>query len=262
MSRRRKHVTLGLLDEVHLGEGQSVARVEAARGGNLIEVELRNGRNTLVLMPAKFIKKLWVRKGGFVVIEQQAEAEEAGHKVTGTIATILYEEHIKELKKQGVWPIEFDEDTGRSCGANASPSTLDGGSGSEPDGDGSGSGGDGAGVDAATEQLATASLGSGSGGNSSAASGRGAGRGGAEGVPEEAAAGAAGATGAAAAGAAPGEAGAVAAATAAPQQDAGCEQEEEGGYESDGDDGLPPLVQNPNRRVYYHEPEDSGSESD
>ena len=38
MSRRRKHVTAGLSDEVQLEPGHQIARVLDARGGNILEV--------------------------------------------------------------------------------------------------------------------------------------------------------------------------------------------------------------------------------
>ncbi len=128
MSRRRKHVTLGLREEFEVLEGQSVARVANARGGNLMEVrggsrdhaqcdnylrlsacgrirqgqaaapnrtdwrwcaqvELPDGRVTLCIMPHKFNKKLWVRKGGFVIVEEHEDAA-TDTKVTGTIVQV------------------------------------------------------------------------------------------------------------------------------------------------------------------------------
>lgn len=57
------------------------------------------------MMPAKFNRKLWVRRGGFLIIENSPEAEEdAGSRVTATIVAVLYDEHVKQLKKMpGVW---------------------------------------------------------------------------------------------------------------------------------------------------------------
>lgn len=69
------------------------------------QVEYPDGRQTLVMMPAKFNKKLWVRRGGFLIVDNSAAAEaDASTQVTGTIRTVLYSEHIKELLKlPGVW---------------------------------------------------------------------------------------------------------------------------------------------------------------
>ena len=58
----------------------------------------------------RFQKKLWVKNGGFLIIDKAAEAEVDGSKITGTIAAVLYAEHIKQLKKEkGVWPEEFEK---------------------------------------------------------------------------------------------------------------------------------------------------------
>jgi probable RNA-binding protein EIF1AD len=70
-----------------------------------VQVEYPDGATTLCLMPAKFNRKLWVRRGGFLMIESSPEAEQdSGSRVTGTITAVLYDEHIKQLKKlPGVW---------------------------------------------------------------------------------------------------------------------------------------------------------------
>ncbi len=106
---------------------------------NYSQVEFPDGRQTLVLMPAKFNKKLWVKRGGFLLIEDSmglaaagaaaqgqaaaAAAAAAGAagteegpggaaaaagggapKVTGTIIAVLYDDQIKQLMRlPGVW---------------------------------------------------------------------------------------------------------------------------------------------------------------
>ncbi|KAG2454993.1 hypothetical protein HYH02_000818 [Chlamydomonas schloesseri] len=114
MSRSRKHVTLGLDGDVQPpGPGQAIVRALGSRGSNLIEVEFPDGRQTLVLMPAKFNKKLWVKRGGFVMVEDSAQAE-GDTKVTGTIVSVLYDDQIKQLQKMdGVWPKEFAAKDGK-----------------------------------------------------------------------------------------------------------------------------------------------------
>jgi probable RNA-binding protein EIF1AD len=66
------------------------------------QVTLPDGRNTLCLLPAKFNKKLWIRRGGYLIIDQ---GEQGGdNRVTGTIAAVLYEPDVRALKKlPGVW---------------------------------------------------------------------------------------------------------------------------------------------------------------
>ena len=41
-------------------------------------------------MPAKFNKKLWVRKGGFVVLEESELAAAGDSKITGTILQVCF----------------------------------------------------------------------------------------------------------------------------------------------------------------------------
>ncbi len=92
------------------------------------QVTLPDGRSTLCLLPNKFNKKLWLKRGGYAIIEeapasqQPAQGEDAdaateaaaaapsqqqhqqGTKITGTIVAVLYDEHIRELKKiPGAW---------------------------------------------------------------------------------------------------------------------------------------------------------------
>ncbi|KAF6259225.1 hypothetical protein COO60DRAFT_1030707 [Scenedesmus sp. NREL 46B-D3] len=107
MGQRRKHMlqTAITQDIQPPADNQQIVRALGARGGNIVEVEYPNGATTLCMMPAKFNRKLWVRRGGYLIIEPSPEAEQdAGSRVTATIAAVLYEEHVKQLKKmQGVW---------------------------------------------------------------------------------------------------------------------------------------------------------------
>ena len=54
------------------------------------------------MLPAKFNKKLWVKRGGFLVVEHgDVDAEES---VTGIIVSVLYEADVRHLKGlPGVW---------------------------------------------------------------------------------------------------------------------------------------------------------------
>ncbi|GAX78500.1 hypothetical protein CEUSTIGMA_g5939.t1 [Chlamydomonas eustigma] len=112
MSRRRKHVTMGVLDtECVIKPGHVIARVSGVPGGNILEVIFPSGHTTMSMIPQKFHKKLWVRKGGYVVIDEMDKMDESrlAAKVTGTICQILYDDQIKALKKSGQWPDEFAE---------------------------------------------------------------------------------------------------------------------------------------------------------
>lgn len=64
MSRSRKHVTAGALQDCPVPEGeQEIARVSEMRGGNIVEVVRPDGEKLLCLMPAKFKKTLWIKRG-------------------------------------------------------------------------------------------------------------------------------------------------------------------------------------------------------
>lgn len=97
-------------------KNQQFAKILKSRGNNLHEVEPavfaqpdehdedQTPQTTfLVSMPNKFRKNIWVKRSSYVVIEMIAE----GQKVKGEIVRILLPEHIKEFKKDGIWPEKF-----------------------------------------------------------------------------------------------------------------------------------------------------------
>eukprot|EP00873_Tetraselmis_striata_P000449 jgi/Tetstr1/420713/TSEL_011796.t1 len=113
MSRRGKHVTTSAMqDNIKApAEGQAIVRALHPRGGNIFEVEHPDRRKTLVLLPSRFQKKLWVKNGGYLIIEESAEAEVEGNKITGNIVAVLFPQDVKDLKRgEGVWPPEFNEE--------------------------------------------------------------------------------------------------------------------------------------------------------
>ncbi|XP_058819669.1 probable RNA-binding protein EIF1AD [Topomyia yanbarensis] len=86
-------------------ENQSIVRVVASRGNNLHEVEtgIEEDERFLVLMPVKFRKNVWIKRGDFVLVEPIEE----GNKVKAEICRILTAEHIKLFEKEGIWPKRF-----------------------------------------------------------------------------------------------------------------------------------------------------------
>lgn len=70
--------------------------------GHATQVKLPGGEQTLCVLPAKFNKKLWIKRGGYLIIEH-GDVDPA-QSVTGTITAVLYEQDIRNLKSQpGVW---------------------------------------------------------------------------------------------------------------------------------------------------------------
>lgn len=54
------------------------------------------------MLPNKFNKKLWIKRGGYLII-QHGDVDPQ-HSVTGTITSVLYDQDIRHLKSlQGVW---------------------------------------------------------------------------------------------------------------------------------------------------------------
>lgn len=105
MSKWRKHVTSPDYVEPPR-DGQEIVRAVGSRGSNLIEVELAGGECTLCLLPAKFNKKLWVKRGGYLIVAL-GDAE-GTQSVKGTIVHVLYEDDVRRLKSMpDVWPAAF-----------------------------------------------------------------------------------------------------------------------------------------------------------
>lgn len=103
MSRRSKHVKRGLMEETspQLESGDMIARVLDFRGSNILQVELPDGHISLARMPNKFQKIAWVRKGGFLIIQQgQVDGKE---KVDCEVKAVLYPVQVKTMRRQSLW---------------------------------------------------------------------------------------------------------------------------------------------------------------
>jgi probable RNA-binding protein EIF1AD len=110
MSHARKHVTREVLDSYPTPEPhQQIVRVTEMRGGNIIEVEYPDRTRILCLLPAKFKKTVWVKRGNYVIIEPFTEILNNYHtaKLKGRIVHILYPYQIKYLKQKNLWPQAF-----------------------------------------------------------------------------------------------------------------------------------------------------------
>lgn len=93
-------------------EHDKIARVVDFRGSNIMEVELPEGGTTLARLPSRFQKLAWVKKGGYLVIQQGDQ--DGTSKVDSEIKSVLYATHVKEMKREGLWPLAFDSGEG-SC---------------------------------------------------------------------------------------------------------------------------------------------------
>lgn len=66
------------------------------------QVYFVDGTSSLVLLPAKFNKKLWIGKGSYLIVEQNRSSTDKD-RITGSIDRVLHEGDVKELMKQGLW---------------------------------------------------------------------------------------------------------------------------------------------------------------
>ncbi|RMZ76949.1 hypothetical protein DV737_g4618, partial [Chaetothyriales sp. CBS 132003] len=87
-----------------LPEGQSIARVIGAAGKNLYNVELPSSAKALVELEAKFRSTIWLKRGGFVVIDTTTLADRA-NKLDGEIVNVVRDE--KKWSRAPFWPKEF-----------------------------------------------------------------------------------------------------------------------------------------------------------
>jgi len=115
MSNKAKHVQQRILNDVPTPSSElQIVQVTDIRGTNILEVQYPNQERILCLMPAKFRKTVWVKKGGYVMIEPFKELikkdKYKDEKLLGRIMHILLPQQIKELKKAGIWPQEFNEE--------------------------------------------------------------------------------------------------------------------------------------------------------
>jgi translation initiation factor IF-1 len=73
-----------------------------------VQVKLPSGEQTLCVLPNKFNKKLWIKRGGYLIV-QHGDVDPQ-HSVTGTITSVLYEQDIRHLKSlKGVWWVAVHE---------------------------------------------------------------------------------------------------------------------------------------------------------
>ena len=86
-----------------LSDTQTIARVVKAIGNNLYNVTLPTEKELLVEMPAKFRSTIWLKRGGYVLID--TAQQERDNKIQGEIINVVRDE--KAWRKQQYWPKDF-----------------------------------------------------------------------------------------------------------------------------------------------------------
>lgn len=104
---RPKRETLATHEETlnppaKLEEGQSLARVIKATGNNLYNVELPKGKTVLVELPARFRSTIWLKRGGYVLVDATTLAARE-NKIDGEIINIVGDEKV--WRKMAYWQV-------------------------------------------------------------------------------------------------------------------------------------------------------------
>eukprot|EP00013_Stygamoeba_regulata_P000441 CAMPEP_0177629662 /NCGR_PEP_ID=MMETSP0447-20121125/789_1 /TAXON_ID=0 /ORGANISM="Stygamoeba regulata, Strain BSH-02190019" /LENGTH=151 /DNA_ID=CAMNT_0019131001 /DNA_START=18 /DNA_END=470 /DNA_ORIENTATION=- len=110
MSKARKHVALNTLNNFPEPDADNVVvQVVESRGTNQLLVKFPSGDTTLALVPSKFLKKIWMKRGDYVLVRPVHGDDNRNSKVLAVIEHVLYKEQIKHIKSAGLWPAEFDD---------------------------------------------------------------------------------------------------------------------------------------------------------
>lgn len=88
----------------NLQDGQVIARVVKAEGNNLYTVESPPGKALLVELEARFRSSIWLKRGGFVLVDTTSLADRE-NKLNGEIINVVRDE--KRWRKQPYWPPEY-----------------------------------------------------------------------------------------------------------------------------------------------------------
>lgn len=84
-----------------LEESHMIARVRKIEGNNLYSVEIPAGNEPLLVeLPSRFRSQIWIKRGGFVVVDTSA-FEGRSNKLNGEIVNVVRDE--KQWRKQSYW---------------------------------------------------------------------------------------------------------------------------------------------------------------
>jgi probable RNA-binding protein EIF1AD len=104
-----------------LASSQCIARVIKAEGNNLYSVELPSAKTLLVELPARFRSTIWLKRGGFVVIDTKALADR-DNKLDGEVVNVVRDE--RQWRKESYWPKEFVKKSAASGSDSDEVSTV------------------------------------------------------------------------------------------------------------------------------------------
>jgi len=111
-TKYRKNTVKSVEDEFPVpGENEMIVRVTASRGDNIFEIEIPEGESELALLPTKFRKLVWIRRGMFLIVSCSTgnfiTASGRDGRVRFMIEHILLAEQENFLRKSKHWPAKF-----------------------------------------------------------------------------------------------------------------------------------------------------------
>ena len=171
-SKRRTCYRKTLQDDVLHGlpepsASQVLAVIARASGANLFEVRTEHGARGVALLPTRYRKLVWLKRGDAVILSAPAEGaltttDGGAGAVTHVVEAILYEAALKHLRAIGRLPAALER----------AQAEIVSGSGSADSGSGGGGGGGSGGGAASGEAAEAQAAGGGGGGSSSGGGGR------------------------------------------------------------------------------------------
>jgi len=97
-------------------EGERIVKVVESRGSNILQVQCPDGTKALAMLPTKFRKLIWVKRGDFLIVsESQGDVSTASGgsgKVKFMVSHVLHSRDQRaHLQSTGHWPGEFALDS-------------------------------------------------------------------------------------------------------------------------------------------------------
>ena len=98
----------------NLGPSDSIAAIVKGAGSNLFELVFADGSHTLAMLPSKFRKLVWLKRGDYVIVSgadgtTQTARGTAG-AVTANVEHILYADAVRHLRAEGQWPTGLERE--------------------------------------------------------------------------------------------------------------------------------------------------------
>eukprot|EP01118_Nematostelium_gracile_P003946 TRINITY_DN1465_c0_g1_i1.p1 TRINITY_DN1465_c0_g1~~TRINITY_DN1465_c0_g1_i1.p1 ORF type:complete len:190 (+),score=32.91 TRINITY_DN1465_c0_g1_i1:77-571(+) len=110
MSHSRKNLKAqALSEEVSISPEEKIAQVTELRGSNVCEIRYPDGSKTLGQIPTRFRKLIWIKRGNYVLVREPETWNHEERKVRAMVEHVLFPDQIKTLKKDRLWPPEFDQ---------------------------------------------------------------------------------------------------------------------------------------------------------